>query len=189
MEELFHRPHHDEFMAVSHYFCLWLFDKPAVYNEPNPKLAPAGFSIQLRQAAYTWLKSAGVKQPVLSCWDDNNNTDTVNTHKYTSNMDQWNQIVFENPFIGGFVSEGGSRWYQGYPSDSGSPLMVVNWLQALRLYYANCKLAIRPCTVDGHGVSFVPGVMISWELMVGNSNTRWHWNTKDGRWAFLSIAG
>ena len=27
---------------------------------------------------------------------------------------------------------------------------------------------------------FVPGVMLNWELMVGNSNTRWHWATPDG---------
>ena len=161
------------------------FIPPPVYNEPNAELPPAGFSIQLRQAAYTWLKSTGVTQPILSGWDDNNNTDTIDTHKYTSNMSEWNQAVFEKPLVGGFVGEGGSRWYQGYLTDNGSPLMVVNWVQALRLYHTNCLRAIRPCTVDGHHVSFVPGVMVGRELMVGNTNTRWHWSTKDGRYDVL----
>jgi hypothetical protein len=26
----------------------------------------------------------------------------------------------------------------------------------------------------------VPGVYLCWELMVGNSNCRWYWGTKDG---------
>ena len=27
---------------------------------------------------------------------------------------------------------------------------------------------------------YVPGAMVCWELMVGNSNTRWHWGTAPG---------
>ncbi|XP_065187300.1 uncharacterized protein LOC135817924 [Sycon ciliatum] len=151
-----------------------------IYNEPHTTLAPKGYSIALRQAAYTWLKKSNVSQPVLSCWDDNNDTDIVDTHHYSSDFTGWTSAVYSNPDKGAVVTEAGSRWYQGYPSDSGSTLMVVTWLQALRQLHANWLAGKEPCSVAGHNVTFVPGAMISWELMVGNSNTRWHWNTKDG---------
>merc|ERR1711908_179715 len=41
--------------------------------------------------------------------------------------------------------------------DAGSPLTVLNYLTSLKQ----------------EGAAFVPGVMLAWELMVGNSNTRW----------------
>ena len=42
-------------------------------------------------------------------------------------------------------------------------MTVIDWLTKLK---ANPK------------APFVPGVMIDWEVMVSNSNTRWHWGTK-----------
>jgi hypothetical protein len=46
--------------------------------------------------------------------------------------------------------------------------VVLNYLGALR------RLAAAGAE------PFVPGAMVCWELMVGNSNTRWHWSTVDG---------
>ena len=53
-------------------------------------------------------------------------------------------------------------------ADQGSPLTVLNFYAALRREKAT---GARP---------YVPGGMICWELMVGNSNTRWHWGTAAG---------
>lgn len=57
------------------------------------------------------------------------------------------------------MTEAGARWFQSQ-SDFGNPLTVVDWLAKLR---ANVE------------APFVPGVMINWEVMVSNSNTRWSW--------------
>jgi hypothetical protein len=49
------------------------------------------------------------------------------------------------------ITEAGSRWYQPPQSyDAGSPLTVINYLEALRLGFQAGK------------VPFVPGAMISW---------------------------
>jgi hypothetical protein len=70
---------------------------------------------------------------------------------------------------GAVITEAGSRWYQPpFSGDYGSTLLVVNFLEALAARAANGS------------VPFVPGAMISWEIMVGNSHTRWHWGSPDG---------
>ena len=79
----------------------------------------------------------------------------------------WTNDVFVNPAKGGVVTEGGSRWYQGYTTDAGSVKIVMTWLYALRTAFYAGK------------VPFVPGGIISWEVNVGNSHTRWHWSTPD----------
>ena len=58
-----------------------------------------------------------------------------------------------------------ARWFQ-QDKDHGSPLTVVNWLDAIRK--------------GGSGAPFLPGVMYSWEVMVGNTATRWGWLSKEG---------
>ena len=55
------------------------------------------------------------------------------------------------------MTEAGARWFEGMGADAGSPLTVVHYLAALKKT----------------GAAFVPGVMLAWELTVGNSNTRW----------------
>ena len=109
-------------------------------------------------------------QPVLSCWNDNADTDIVDVHHYDSDFAAWTEAAASNPKKGSFFTEAGSRWYQGFAADSGSTLLVLNWLQALRVMHTR-----------GQFTAPVPGAMVSWELMVGNSNTRWHWNTPDNR--------
>lgn len=142
-----------------------------VYNEPN---VTSTFSIALRSAAFEWIHQALIdgtgKQsvPILACWNDNNATQMVDMHSYTTNFSAWTKQVFQNPSKGALITEGGSRWYQGYDSDAGSPLNVLRWFHSLR--------SITPSAE----APFKFGMVTNWELMVGLSNTRWHWNTPDG---------
>ena len=58
------------------------------------------------------------------------------------------------------ITEAGARWYQGFAADAGSPLTVLHWLEGLRAQHAE-------------NPAMVPGVFLAWEMMVGESNTRW----------------
>jgi hypothetical protein len=135
-----------------------------IFNEPNN----SNFSQTLRNAAYGWATAVKPIQPILSCWGDNPNTQIVDEHRYDQDFRGWTSDVYVNPAKGGVVTEGGSRWYQGTDADAGSVKIVMTWLYALREAYAAGK------------VPFVPGGIISWEVNVGNSHTRWHWGTRDG---------
>ena len=134
-----------------------------IYNEPNT----SNFTQTLRNAAYGWATAVKPVSPVISCWGDNPNTQIVDEHRYDQDFTGWTADVYANPSKGGVVTEGGSRWFQGYDSDAGSTKLVMAWLQALREAYAAGK------------VPFVPGMIVSWEVNVGNSHTRWHWSTPD----------
>jgi hypothetical protein len=139
-----------------------------IYNEPR---APnADFVFALRDAGYRWAAALNPIAPIISCWDDNNDTNVVDHHDYTSSFaSEWEPAVFVNPSKGAVITEAGSRWYQPpFAGDYGSPLLVVNFLEALAKKAANGT------------APYVPGAMISWEIMVGNSHTRWHWGSADG---------
>ena len=74
--------------------------------------------------------------------------------------------MFSDSKKGGIVTEAGARYFQ-HTHDYGAPLKWIHWLNSIR----------------HHGDSnapFAPGVMMSWEVMVGHSNTRWHWTSKPG---------
>jgi hypothetical protein len=136
-----------------------------IYNEPRgPRL---DFVMALRDAAYGWATALQPTVPVISCWDDNNDTQVLDHHDYSPDFaSSWQPALYANLAKGAVVTEGGSRWYQPpFSQDSGSPLTVTNFLQALRARAAT------------GAVPFVPGVILNWELMVGNSNTRWHWGS------------
>lgn len=146
-----------------------------VFNEPRRD----GYSLGLRNAGYEWAKGVGPVAPVLSCWDDSNNTDVVDHHDYgTAFKTGWAKALYSDPAKGALVTEGGSRWYQPDPGpatsattnqgDQGSPLTVINFFAALR---SEKQAGERP---------YVPGAIVCWEAMVGNSNTRWHWGTARG---------
>lgn len=131
-----------------------------IFNEPQG----SAFSLSLRDAAFRWAKQQNPTAPVLSCWNDNNNTEVVDVHQYS---DKWsNSPIFSNPAKGGLITEAGCRWYQ-QDKDHGSPLTLVNWLSTIR----KGGPAVAP---------FVPGVMLSWEVMVGHSMTRWNWLAHEG---------
>ena len=179
-----------------------------IYNEPKvigPRPGGGGrrldpWSVSLRAHGYAWAKAAGARQPVIACWDDNAATDLVDVHAYTPDFPKdWTAAVFSDPAKGALVTEAGSRWFQTR-SDNGSPLLVLHWLWALRsgaaepqdpqtnppLGSASRLHASSRLLVDRRGprrrprYPFVPGAMLCWELMVGNSNTRWHWECSAG---------
>eukprot|EP01043_Picozoa_sp_COSAG02_P023616 COSAG02_NODE_1266_length_13539_cov_216.818824_8_plen_234_part_00 len=161
-------------------------------------------STMIKQLTYSWVKALQPSQPVISCWNEHNNTfsDILEPHMYSSDFAAWTAAVFaECPSDAGdaslcnrgaLVTEAGARWFEGMTGDAGSPLTVLHYLQALR----------------ETGAPFVPGVALvclawlcillhvisdqqqlathtsyhtgavllnwqAWELMVGNSNTRW----------------
>ena len=138
-----------------------------IFNEPRRQ---SNYSISLRDAGYKWAKAADPIQPIISCWDDNPDTEIVDHHDYgTAFSKTGTSAVYGNTAKGAVITEGGSRWYQPpYSSDQGSPLMVLHFLEALRNETA---AKTRP---------YVPGIILCWTMFVGNDNTRWHWNTKDG---------
>ena len=131
----------------------------------------------IKEGAYSWLKSLRPSQPVISCWAEHNNSfsDILDVHLYNAAFASWNAQVFSDCQFnatdaqsqctrGAIVTEAGARWFQGMSADAGSPLTVLNYLAALRTQRRAGAGAGRP---------FVPGAMLAWELMVGNTNTRW----------------
>jgi len=141
-----------------------------VYNEPR---GPGEeFVFGLRDAAYQWIKALQPTNPIISCWDDNNDTDIVNHHEYdTSFKTGFFPSLYSNISKGAVITEGGSRWYQpplGSGGDNGSPLCLLNFLEALKLMKMTGDV---PYAVSG---------MLNWVSFVGNDNTRWHWNSPDG---------
>lgn len=140
-----------------------------IVNEPH-----SAFGAQLSAAGLQWALAQKPAAPVLNCADggrppcssDANGSQVVNAHQYYAPViPPRHGGVFSNPAKGGIVTEAGCRWYQG-ANDQGGPMTWVHWLTALR---NNASLA-----------PFVPGVMLSWEVMVGHSMTRWHWAQKAG---------
>jgi hypothetical protein len=130
-----------------------------IFNEPS---MGHDFTRKLRKLAYDWAKEVKPTQPVINCWNDSPETDIVNAHNYTNNRGQWNAQADLNPQKGSVFTEAGARWFAPRPSN-GDPIEVVHWLQ-------DRKAAGK----------YVPGVYLNWELMVGNSNCRWYWNTPEG---------
>jgi hypothetical protein len=127
-----------------------------VYNEPNLQDA---FTVRVRELAYGWAKECRPRQPVIACWDDHPYTDVVNAHNYSADFVSWNHQAERNPAKGTVFTEAGARWMAPRPSN-GEPCEVIHWL-------AQRKTAGRS----------VPGVYLCWELMAGNSNCRWYWDT------------
>lgn len=138
-----------------------------IYNEPEQSNS---FSMALRDAGYAWATALSPLAPVISCWDDNVDTQIVDVHRYSADFSSdWFPGVYSNISKGAVITEGGSRWYQPpFSSDQGSPLTSINFLTALAAMKETGK------------VPFTPGAMLSWEVFVGNSNTRWHWNSAPG---------
>lgn len=147
-----------------------------IFNEPQNSNE---YSMSLRHAAFQWAQDAlreGAgnpvdyvqKVPVLSCWDNNIDTQVSDMHRYDTNFVSWtDQVFIDVEHMNTLITEGGSRWYQGYPSDAGSPLTVLHWYNHLK--------SITPSAA----APFNFGIVLNWELMVGESNTRWHWDTPD----------
>jgi len=140
-----------------------------IYNEPR---GPGeDFVFALRDAGYRWATALSPAAPVISCWDDSNNTEIIDHHEYdTAFASGFLPALYANPAKGSVITEGGSRWYQPpFGGDFGSPLTMINFLEALKARHA----AGDPAT------PFVPGGELNWISFVGNDNTRWHWGSPD----------
>ncbi len=129
-----------------------------IFNEPRRN---AEYSARLRKLGYAWIKELEPIQPVICCWDDSAETDIVDAHNYNNNFAGWDRQADLNPAKGTVFTEAGARWYAPRRSNA-EPIEVIHWLQGRRA-----------------AKKTVPGVYLCWELMVGNSNCRWYWGTKD----------
>jgi len=136
-----------------------------IYNEPHGAQPTTNWSFGLRHYSYQIAVAMQPSVPVLSCWDANADSQAVDMHRYDTDFGGWTAEVFAAPEQGALITEGGSRWFQGYDSDAGSPLTVMHWFQEL---------------MASGDAPFRFGQLLNWEMMVGNSNTRWHWNSPDG---------
>ena len=67
-----------------------------------------------------------------------------------------------NPAKGTVFTEAGARW-KASRRNFGDPIDMIHWLEQRR-----------------HAGKSTPGMYLCWELMVGNSNCRWHWIDKPG---------
>jgi hypothetical protein len=56
----------------------------------------------------------------------------IDHHGYGADFAATTKAVFADPTKGALVTESGCRWYRTYKNDAGSPLNVLNWLDALR---------------------------------------------------------
>ncbi len=130
-----------------------------IFNEPQMKSA---YSVRLRKLGYRWAKELKPIQPVICCWDDSPETDVVDAHNYGNNFAAWDRQADLNPKKGTVFTEAGARWFAPRRSN-GEPIEVIRWLRRRKA-----------------AAKYVPGVYLCWELMVGNSNCRWYWGTKDG---------
>ena len=126
------------------------------FNEP---IMGSEFSRKLRIEGYAWAKELKPTQPVICCWDDSPETDIVNAHNYGNSQQAWDKQADMNPEKGAVFTEAGARWFAPRPS-SGEPVEVIHWLEGRKA-----------------AGKYVPGVYLCWELMVGNSNCRWYWDT------------
>ena len=136
-----------------------------IHNEPPPGDA---YRDRLKRAGYTWAKDVSPTQPVLNCekgkrgWGDCEVSDIVDAHVYLHNYGPLNDLSGANPQKGTVITEAGARW-KATIRNFGDPCEMIHWLELRRK----------------QGQS-TPGVYLCWELMVGNSNCRWHWRDKPG---------
>jgi len=134
-----------------------------IHNEPPPG---DKYRNRLKRAAYRWAKEVGPIQPVLNCekgergWADCDVTDIVDAHQYLHNYGPLNYLSDVNPNKGTVFTEAGARW-KARIRNFGDPCEMIHWLQE--------RKAAGKST---------PGVFLCWELMVGHTNTRWHWRDK-----------
>jgi len=136
-----------------------------IHNEPPPG---DKYRDRLKRAGYRWAKEVEPTQPVLNCekgergWADCEVTDIVDSHVYSHAYGPLRVLSDINPKKGTVFTEAGARW-KASRRNFGGPIDIIHWLELRRK----------------QGES-TPGVYLCWELMVGNSNCRWHWIDKPG---------
>ena len=131
-----------------------------IHNEPAPG---DEYRDRLKHAGYQWAKEVKPIQPVLNCekgnhgWADCEPTDIVDAHLYIHNYGALDYLADCNPEKGTVITEAGARW-KATLRNFGDPCEMIDWLEGRRRRSKS-----------------TPGVYLCWELMVGNSNCRWHW--------------
>ncbi len=136
-----------------------------IHNEPPPG---DPYRDRLKRAGYAWAKEVRPVQPVLNCekgpkgWGDCDVSDILDSHVYSHAHGPLRDLADMNPSKGTVFTEAGARW-KASRRNFGGPVDLVYWLQRRRQ--------------EGKST---PGVYLCWELMVGNSNCRWHWIDKPG---------
>ncbi len=130
-----------------------------IHNEPPPGDA---YRDKLKRAGYDWAKALKPIQPILNCektsgWGDCTHSDIVDSHVYNNAWGFWEAFAKVNPAKGVVFTEAGARW-KATRRIHASATDVISWLEKRR-----------------KAGKSTPGVYLTWELMVGNSNCRWHW--------------
>jgi len=131
-----------------------------IHNEPPPG---DKYRDRLKRAGYAWAKEIKPIQPVLNCekgpggWGDCDVSDIVDAHVYSNAHGPLRDLSERNPKKGTVFTEAGARW-KATRRNFGGPIDMIYWLEQRRR----------------QGQS-TPGMYLCWELMVGNSNCRWHW--------------
>jgi len=130
-----------------------------IHNEPPPG---DEYRDKLKRAGYGWAKELNPIHPILNCenkggWGDCEASDIVDSHVYNNAWGCWYGFAKQNPGKGTVFTEAGARW-KATRRIHGGPTDIVSWLEKRRQQ----KMS-------------TPGVYLCWELMVGNSNCRWHW--------------
>jgi len=95
-------------------------------------------------------------------WADCDVSDIVAVQVYSNAPGSLRYLSDVNPKKGTVFTEAGARW-KASRRNFGGPIDMVFWLSQRRR----------------QGKS-TPGMYLCWELMVGNSNCRWHWSDKPG---------
>jgi len=136
-----------------------------IHNEPPPGNAVRD---RLKRLGFRWAKEVRPVQPVLNCekgrlgWGDCEVSDIVDAHLYAKSRGLLDALASANPQKGTVFTEAGARW-KATLRNFGDPCAFVHWLQERRRLGKSA-----------------PGMYLCWELMVGNTNTRWHWRDKPG---------
>jgi len=131
-----------------------------IHNEPPPGDA---YRDRLKRAGFEWAKEVKPIQPILNCekgqrgWADCEVTDIVDAHQYQHNYGPLDYLSEANSQKGTVFTEAGARWKLRI-RNFGDPCELIHWLEGRK-----------------HRGKSTPGVYLCWELMVGNSNCRWHW--------------
>lgn len=141
-----------------------------IWNEPKNcgtgnQIVDPVFTQDLMVNGFQWAREANPSQPLITCWDGNAYGDIDDQHNYSREWKYSPGTAGNEPDEkrGTLVTEAGARIW-GEESDSyGSPTEWIYWLKDRK-----AKGLPRP------------GVYLTWELMVGNSNCKWHWSSKYG---------
>ena len=141
-----------------------------IWNEPKNcgtgnQIVDPVFTQDLMANGFQWAREINPSQPLISCWDGNAYGDIDDQHNYSREWKYSPGTAGNVPDEkrGTLVTEAGARAWNEESDSYGSPIEWIYWLKDRK-----AKGLPRP------------GVYLTWELMVGNSNCKWHWTSVYG---------